>query len=208
MYIKLTKFDNTPIWLNAAFIVTIEPRREGVGSVVVPVGDGLDYDVRENPEAVLAMIAEQTSTFAPLRSLTSKFEKSAPCGLRVPAPTVVPIPAPEALTKKPDDVSAEPVMMTKEDVVEVKDEPPAKPAKKRAARKPAVKKTKIKNPELALTESDVERLKKMAPGSVKKLVNTLTSQFNVEDADGAIKALVGKGVLSLERDHVIWSANV
>ena len=24
MYIKLTKFDNTPIWLNAAFIVTIE----------------------------------------------------------------------------------------------------------------------------------------------------------------------------------------
>ena len=183
MYIKLTKFDNTPIWLNAAFIVTIEPRREGVGSVVVPIGDGLDYDVRESPDTVLAMLEG------------------------VPAPTVVPVPAPEALTKKPDDVSAEPVMMTKEDVVEVKDEPPAKPAKKRAVRKPPVKKTKIKKPELALTESDVERLKKMAPGSVKKLANTLTSQFKVEDADGAIKALVGKGVLSLERDHVIWSLN-
>ena len=87
------------------------------------------------------------------------------------------------------------------------DETPAKPAKKRAARKPAVKKTKIKKSELALAESDVERLKKMAPGSVKKLANTLTSQFKVEDADDAIKALIGKGVLSLERDHVIWSAN-
>ena len=190
MYIKLTKFDNTPIWLNAAFIVTIEPRREGVGSVVVPIGDGLDYDVRESPDTVLAMLEG------------------------VSAPVVVPVPAPEALTKKPDDVSAEPVMMTKEDVVEVKDEPPAKPAEKRAARKPPVKKTKAGRgprpacPPLALAESDVERLKKMAPGSVKKLANTLTSQFKVEDADGAIKALVEKGVLSLERDHVIRNANI
>ena len=55
MYIKLTKLDNAPIWLNAAFIVTIERGRNG-GAVVVPVGDGLDYDVRESPEAVLAML--------------------------------------------------------------------------------------------------------------------------------------------------------
>ena len=134
----------------------------------------------------------------------------------VPAPTVVPVPAPEALTKRPDDVSGEnggfietalPENEVGRGSMTPPDQPPAKPAKKRAARKPPVKKTKIKKPELALTESDVERLKKMAPGSVKKLANTLTPQFKVEDADGAIKALAGKGVLSLERDHVIWNAN-
>ena len=54
MYIKLTRLDNTPIWINASFVVTIEPRKGG-GSVVVPIGDGLDYDVKETPEAVLSL---------------------------------------------------------------------------------------------------------------------------------------------------------
>ena len=84
MYIKLTRFDNRPVWLNAAFVVTVEPRRDGSGSVVVPIGDGLDYDVRESPEEVLRMLEG------------------------CPAPQVVPVPVSDCLTKTPADVSPEP----------------------------------------------------------------------------------------------------
>ena len=88
MYIKLTRFDNRPVWLNAAFVVTVEPRRDGSGSVVVPIGDGLDYDVRESPEEVLRMLEG------------------------CPAPQVVPVPVSDCLTKTPADVSPEPERKT------------------------------------------------------------------------------------------------
>ena len=81
MFIKLTRLDNRPVWLNASFVVTVEPRRDGNGAVVVPIGDGLDYDVRESPETVLGMLAG------------------------APVPTVVPVPVSDCLTKTPDDVS-------------------------------------------------------------------------------------------------------
>lgn len=55
MFIKLTKKDGSPVWLNASFIVTVESVRGG-GSIVVPVGDGLDYEVSESVETVLPMI--------------------------------------------------------------------------------------------------------------------------------------------------------
>ena len=83
MFIKLTKLDGTPIWINAVYVVTVEPRKGG-GSVVVPVGDGLDYDVRESPEKVLAILGD------------------------MPAPPMVPIPSSDALTKTPADISPEP----------------------------------------------------------------------------------------------------
>ena len=173
MYIKLTKFDNTPIWLNAAFIVTVEPRREGVGSIVVPIGDGLDYDVRESPETVLAMLEG------------------------APVPAVVPVPPPAALTHTPEDVSPEPEFKPLP-------EPETKPAKRRTVRKAAAKPPKARKAEAALTAPDIERLRKMAPGSVKKLANTLASQFKIGDADGAIKSLTDQGVLTLDSDHVLW----
>ena len=44
----------------------------------------------------------------------------------------------------------------------------------------------------------------MAPGSVRKLQNTLQTQFKGEDAEGAVAALEANGVVKLDRDHVIW----
>lgn len=82
MFIRLTRTDGLPIWINASFVVTVEPTRSG-GSIVVPIGDGLDYDVREAPESVLALLNE------------------------APPARVVPVPPPKALTKTPDDVSPE-----------------------------------------------------------------------------------------------------
>ena len=208
MYIKLTRFDNRPVWLNAAFVVTVEPRRDGNGAVVVPVGDGLDYDVRESPEEVLRMLEG------------------------CPAPQVVPVPVSDCLTKTPADVSPEPERKSavtaparenaggtvatpvRENaggtVVEAPAEKPAaKPAKKPArAKKPAApKKAKpAKKPVLELSDEEVTRLGKLAPKSIAKLKNTLSTQFRVSDISETIAALEAKGVIKIDGNHVNWAA--
>ncbi len=55
MFVKFTKKDGTPIWINANLIVTVEAVRNG-GAIVVPVGDGLDYEVRESVETLIPMV--------------------------------------------------------------------------------------------------------------------------------------------------------
>lgn len=195
MYIKLTRFDNRPVWLNAAFVVTVEPRRDGSGSVVVPIGDGLDYDVRESPEEVLRMLEG------------------------CPAPQVVPVPVSDCLTKTPADVSPEPERKPPEPVRQEKEaekpveekpgEPESKPAKKPArVKKPAAaKKAKpVKKPVLELSDEEVTRLGKLAPKSIAKLKNTLSTQFRVADISETVAALEAKGVIKLDGNHVSWTA--
>ena len=201
MFIKLTRLDGAPIWINAAFVVTVEPRKGG-GAVVVPVGDGLDYDVRESPEKVLSLLGD------------------------APAPAILPIPTTDALTPTPEDVSAESVAQLTNEARQtppekpaepkpaedksvedepVEEQPAKKPVRKTAAKKPRT--TRKKKPALPIPEAEVERLKKMAPGSVKKLQNTLLTQFKIEDAESAVKALEANGVLTLDRDHVVWGSS-
>ena len=197
MYIKLTRFDNRPVWVNAAFVVTVEPRRDGNGAVVVPIGDGLDYDVRESPEDVLRMLEG------------------------CPAPKVVPVPVSDCLTKTPADVSPEPVRRAPEPVEperkpdtvttpvrEDADGTVVKPAKKPAkAKKPAAaKKAKpAKKPVLELSDEEVARLGKLAPKSIAKLKNTLSTQFRVADVSETVTALEAKGVIKLDGNHVTWT---
>ena len=207
MYIKLTRFDNRPVWLNASFVVTVEPRRDGNGAVVVPIGDGLDYDVRESPEDVLRMLEG------------------------CPAPQVVPVPVSDCLTKTPADVSPEPERKPPEPVKPVDPErkpdavatpvregadgtvaevPEAKPAKKPArAKKPAAaKKAKpAKKPVLELSDEEVTRLGKLAPKSIAKLKNTLSTQFRVADVSETVAALEAKGVIKLDGNHVSWTVD-
>ena len=195
MYIKLTRFDNRPVWLNAAFVVTVEPRRDGSGAVVVPIGDGLDYDVRESPEEVLRMLEG------------------------CPAPQVVPVPVSDCLTKTPADVSPEPERKPPEPVRQEKEiekpveekpgEPESKPAKKPArTKKPAAaKKAKpAKKPVLELSDEEVTRLGKLAPKSIAKLKNTLSTQFRVADVSETVAALEAKGVIKIDGNHVSWIA--
>ena len=186
MYIKLTRFDNRPVWLNAAFVVTVEPRRDGNGAVVVPIGDGLDYDVRESPEEVLRMLEG------------------------CPAPQVVPVPVSDCLTKTPADVSPEPERKPVEKPAEEKAEAPAaKPAKKptRTKKPAAAKKAKpAKKPVLELSDEEVTRLGKLAPKSIAKLKNTLSTQFRVADVSETVAALEAKGVIKIDGNHVNWTA--
>ena len=185
MFITLTRLDGSPIWINAAFVVTVEPRKGG-GAVVVPIGDGLDYDVLESPEAVLARLGD------------------------APAAAVVPVPASDALAPTPADVSPEP-----EPAPPTKEEKPARKAprqkakppssKTAAAAKPAARvKAQPKPPVSDLTDDDLERLRRMAPGSVKKLQNTLATQFNVADAEKVMKSLAERGVLVVGGNRVVW----
>jgi len=185
MFIKLTRFDNRPIWLNASFIVTVEPRKEGVGSVIVPIGDGFDYDVRESVEEILAKLDG------------------------APAAAVVPVPAPDCLTKTPADVSPD---------SEPKREMPAeeKKPRKRATRAKAKAEKPEKQPEpkkeiekvapapLELSEDQVVRLAKLAPKSVGKLKNTLATQFHVADVGATVLTLEAKGVFKLDGTRVLW----
>ena len=185
MFIKLTRLDGSPIWINAAFVVTVEPRKGG-GAVVVPIGDGLDYDVLESPEAVLAKLGD------------------------APAAAVVPVPVSDALAPTPADVSPEP-----EPAPPPEEEKPVRKAPRQKAKAPSPKtpaaakpaargKAHPKPPVSDLTDDDLERLRRMAPGSVKKLQNTLATQFNVADAEKVMKSLAERGVLEVGGNRVVW----
>ena len=188
MYIKLTRFDNRPVWLNAAFVVTVEPRRDGDGAIVVPIGDGLDYDVRESPDEVLRMLDG------------------------CPAPQVVPVPVSDCLTKTPADVSTEPKLKPPTEVARDEERPagqPTQPAKKqvRVKKSATVKKAKpAKKPVLELSDEEVIRLGKLAPKSVAKLKNTLSTQFRVADVAATVAALETKGVIKIDGNHIDWLA--
>ena len=214
MYIKLTRFDNRPVWLNASFIVTVEPRRDGNGAVVVPIGDGLDYDVRETPAEVLKMLEG------------------------APEPKVVPVPVSDCLTKTPADVSPEPErkdppapapqdVRPAEEIPQVEESgkkprkrtvrkakaPAAEKEKKPRAAKKAVAADEAAKPsepsaplKLELSDDQVARLRKMAPKSLAKIKNTLATQFHVADVSGTVAALAERGAFKIDGNHIDWPA--
>lgn len=187
MFIKLTRKDGSPIWLNAGFIVTVEPLRGG-GAVVVPIGDGLDYDVRESPETVLALLDG------------------------APAPAVVPVPTSDALTATPEDVSPDapepaPAPETPADEGKTPKRTRKTPRAKESSVEKQVKtraKTRKTAVTLTLTDEEVERLKKLAPKTVKKLMNTLAAQFSVTDSETVLRALEAQAILTVAENRVIW----
>ena len=234
MFIRLTRTDGLPIWLNASFIVTVEPTRSG-GSVVVPIGDGLDYDVKESPESVLALLNE------------------------APPARVVPVPPPKALTKTPDDVSPDRGYRWGADIIEdVEDdgeggEKPeeAKPAPKKkttrrikkATEKSAESATGVKAgkkkvsvaPDAKSAESAPEEAKGDAPQiaavyekpepedfdkivadlkarkcrTAKRLRNAIKGFFgktNENEIDHIIETMINRNLIQVEADgHIDWA---
>lgn len=227
MYIKLTRLDNTPIWINASFVVTVEPRKGG-GSIVVPIGDGLDYDVKEPVESVLALLGDAPAPAVvpvpPPPGLAPKTLGVAPETAPTPAPAT---PAPTE-TADPKSAAPAPVKKTARSRAKAKAaEPEAAGADAAAGASPDATATdgaaaadgattdaapakkpratrKAKKPPLELSEDEVARLRKLAPGSVRKLQNTLVSQFRTVDTDATLEALAAHGILEIDRDHIIW----
>ena len=171
-FVRLTRLDGSPIWLNASFVVTIEPRKGG-GSTVVPIGDGLDYDVRESPEAVLAYLDG------------------------APVPEVVPVPTSDALTPTPEDVSPEDASAA--------EEPPAAPPPANSVARARPGRDLRAQPTVAdLLDGEVARLRKMAPRTVKKLHNTIMTQFKSVNAEAAIATLATRGIIVIDGTRVYW----
>jgi len=99
MFVKFTKRDGSPVWINADYVVTVEPLRSG-GALVVPIGDGLDYEVREDASAAVSLV-ENGRSGAPVVAiqnsdpLAPRREKAKPRQpAAAPAPATAPAPAP------------------------------------------------------------------------------------------------------------------
>ena len=199
MYIKLTRMNGQPIWLNASFVVTVEPTPIG-GAIVVPIGDGLDYEVRESPETVLALLAGS------------------------PAPAVVPVPPPRALAPQPEDVSPEEERPSDREPEEPMEEP--KPAKRGRRRKknaeqastastanPSAKESSrtMDPPEPEGFREIVADLKARKCRTGKRLRNAIKSYFKKTDEleiDYIIETMINRGYMLVGADgHVTWIEN-
>ena len=207
MYIKLTRMNGRPIWLNASFVVTVEPTPIG-GAIVVPIGDGLDYEVRESPETVLALLAD------------------------APAPTVVPVRPPRALAPQPEDVSPEEEQLSDPEP-EPESEKPAEEAK--PAKRGRRRKKNAEQPETASTTDKVQTtsaeevsrvtetpepegfreivadLKARKCRTGKRLRNAIKSYFKKTDEleiDYIIETMINRGYMLVGADgHVTWIEN-
>ena len=219
MFIKLTQLDGKPIWFNQAYIVTVEPRRKGTGALVVPLGDGLDYEVLESTDAIIealggavkpAATPNVSSSANKNSSESDKISKSAAPleapdfridgGLIVPAPP--PATEPQTVAKKKKATAVTAAKTTKATKTTTR-----KTATKSTAKTTATKKKKKPAlPPLPLTEEQLMRLQKMSPGSLRKLVNTLMSQFAVAETSPVVDALCAHEIISItDQGHVDWN---
>lgn len=211
MFITLTRTDGRPIWINPEFIVTVEGRKGG-GAIVVPAGDGLDYDVKESPDAVMRMCGG-VAAGAPPAAEQAVVEQEPPAEPELPAaePTEA-LPIQDAPPVPVDQAEAT-VQALREKVkrlrkaAEADAKPPAtEETKAKPAAKPRKKASRSKKPVIDLTDEQMARLKKMAPGSRQKLLNTL-SHLKVPNAEATAVALIAHKVIEILPDnHVNWLA--
>ena len=216
MFIKLTRTDGRPIWINPEFVVTVEDRKGG-GAIVVPAGDGLDYDVKESPDAVMRMCGggmPMSATEQPAAGPAEQppAEPQPPAEQEQPAtePTDA-LPMQDAPPVSVDQAEAT-VQALREKVkrlrkvAEAEPKPPADEAKAKPAAKPRKKASRSKKPAIDLTDEQMTRLKKMAPGSRQKLLNTL-SHLKMPNAEATAVALIAHKVIEILPDnHVNWLA--
>ena len=226
MFIKLTRTDGRPIWINPEFVVTVEDRKGG-GSIVVPAGDGLDYDVKESPDAVMRMCAGEmplsTAEQSVARPVEPKAEEPTEALPMQDAPDVSVAQAEatvQALREKVKRLrkttgakkgesaggnapaEGQEVPSGAPPAEQVRQKPPAEEAKP----KPRKRTSRGKKPAIDLTDEQMARLRKMAPGSRQKLLNTL-AHLKVPDAEATAVALIAHKVIEILPDnHVNWLA--
>ena len=244
MFIKLTRIDGQDVWFNSQYVVTVEPRK-GSGALVVPLGDGIDYEVRESPEMIVAALggdlapgkAKRPPPTAPVAAQPTPVapaDKAAKPSAAVPeAEPELPdfrinsaaAPVPFELRNVPEAAEADVVTPPAKKTVrrkrttaktaadespsaakkkETSAEAPAEAApKKKTVRKATTRKPKL--PPMPLTDEQLVRLQKMAPGNAKRLANTLKAQFALEETAPVIAALQAHGVITInEQGRISW----
>lgn len=227
MFIKLTQLNGKAIWFNQAYIVTVEPRK-GPGALVVPLGDGLDYEVLESPESILeALGGALVPIAASKKPVTSEKPADPVKDQALPQPAEEPdfridggLIVPVASKTNPETESKETGSRKKKSATAAKPATNAKAVTKKTAAKETSKKatkesaktaaTKVKKktalPPMPLTKDQLMRLQKMSPGSLRKLVNTLMSQFAVAETSPVVDALCAREIISVtDQGHVNWN---
>ena len=206
MFIKLTRLNGAPIWINGAYVVTVEKGRQ-VGSVVVPIGDGLDYDVKETPEQILEMIDGKVPAVVPVPSSDALTLGETGAAVLEAAKDVEP--AKVELVKSAAEAAEESAAVAVEAVKAVETAKTVKKRStvaKRAVKSSAKAKTsRAKKPALDLDEKQIERLIKQKPGTKKRLINTLESQFKTASSEATVAALIAHGVVKMdENEKIDW----
>lgn len=227
MFIQLTRTDGVPVWLNAGFVVTIEPTRSG-GSIVVPIGDGLDYEVREAPDKVLSLLEgappAKVVPVPPPKTLTPRPEDVSPevnpgdCDKVMEAKDVF---APQKKIRKPKAASKKRQIADKETEVpegspaEERNVKPSEPApkKKRASSKKMPSETvPVESPLPDGFEKIVEDLKSRKCRTVKRMRNAIKSFYgktDEEEVERIIETMISRGHIIVEADgHVNWTVQV
>lgn len=220
MFIRLTKKDGNHIWLNSGFIVTVEPVKSG-GAVVVPFGDGLDYEVRESAESIISLVEGvpaadivaapvegapvETEKVTPLAEVAETAEEQ-PVFEAVDVPSVseeesaAAVAAVSQLAPKPEEEEKPSKRARKAKTRPAPAGTPATEGERKLPRRRAVRKTT-----LDLTEEQLARVRSMAPRSVKRLTNTLSSQFAVLDPETTVRALVEHDIITVDdQSHITW----
>ena len=181
MFIKLTRTDGRPIWINPEFIVTVEGRKDG-GSIVVPGGDGLDYDVRESPQTVMDLCggkvlvveippppAQPAEPPPQEKAAEEKGTVSGEPATSEPAPAkkrgrkaskAAAEPAPPPVPETPPAAEAPAVAAESEPATPAEEKPAAKPRKRTSRKKPAID----------LTDEQMVRLRTNAEATAVALI--------------------------------------
>ena len=232
MFIQLTKKDGSRIWINSRFIVTVEPLKTG-GAVVVPFGDGLDYEVRESAESIIeravgapqdelttaikeAVLQEAADAPADEPAAPVSEEPAAPAAEEAvpPRPVFDAVPVPdvteaesaaavaaftELMTKPAEEKPAKRTRKAKTRPVPAGT--PATEGERKAPRRKASRKTVLE-----LADDQLERIRAMAPRSVKRLSNALSAHFAVKDPESTVRALVEHDIISIDdQSHITWT---
>ena len=229
MFIRLTQLNGKPIWFNQNYIVTVEPSK-GKGALVVPLGDGLDYEVLESPGSIiealggfLAPSSQVVSHKPPPKAAAEPVADEPPeepdflidGGLIVPVPP--PSQSPAKAEKKPEvpqeTSKKKPAASKRSAKTAAASEKPAKATSEKKPRKTVKKSVSTKSPRakkkappaIPLTEEQLVRLQKMSPGSMRKLVNTLMSQFAIAETAPVVDALIAREMISVtDQGHIDW----
>ena len=220
MFIRLTKKDGTHIWLNSGFIVTVEPVRSG-GAVVVPFGDGLDYEVRESVESIISLVEGVPAAEIVPALVDAALNQTAPHEEPPAEQVVSPEEQPVFEAAEVPEVSEAEAAAAVAAVTQLSPKPPEEKPTKRArkaktrpapAGTPATegerkvpRRRAVRKTTLDLTEEQLSRVRSMAPRSVKRLTNTLSSQFGVVDPETTIRALVEHDIITVDdQSHITW----
>ena len=216
MFIRLTKRDGTPIWLNSNFVVTVEPVRNG-GAIVVPVGDGLDYDVRESVESIISMLGDPSVPAVTPVPVTDALpvSEAEPAAQTIDPPVFENVDVPSVSEAQAAAAVAAAIQLAPKPAAEEKPAKRTRKAKARPApagmpategeRKMPKRRSSARKPAIALTGEQMDRLHQMAPRSVKRLANALKSHFAVENPDETVRALVENDIILVdEQNHITW----